>query len=93
MEKGIIPLDNDKSPLEVIRYQNNDQYSYYIPSEKVILTSTGSVLSVDGSVNTHDKGIVTGDTAVAFRALVKIHKIQKFILEEMDKSVFNVKDK
>lgn len=87
MEEGKLILSNDKSPLKVIRTLVEKVYWYYIPDEKVYITSSGDIIPgippQDG-----ESGEVVDDIAVGFRMLIKCNELKQFVSSSFPKKLF-----
>lgn len=87
MTEATIILANDKSQLFVKRAKVENTYWYFVISEKVWVTSSGLVIpGFEYSKLEMEDGVVEGDNAVAFRALIKLNNMRNILLNELNKN-------
>lgn len=82
---GTITLTNDKSPLTVFRSIMNNRVWYFEPTRKAWINDDGDVLP--GAIVDKlqvEEGVVEGDSAFAFRALIRLQEIKDYIMNQLN---------
>ena len=90
-----IILSDDQSDLTVQRIKMSGVYWYYIIAEGVWLKSSGIVVPGAIVVNQeYEEGVIRGDSAAAFRALIKLNQMLAILIEQLHTktTLFKVKE-
>lgn len=90
-----IILTDDQSDLQVRRIEFNGTFWYFLPKERVWVKSSGTVYPGAMTSNMEfEEGILQGENAAAFRALVKLNHMTDFFVSFLHKNtkLFKIKD-